>query len=415
MSNFLPEVGQYPFAGGVGSESDPYLISTPEQLSQLAYDTAQEIDYQGYYFKQTNDIDIGRLQWNPIGASATEEFRGIFDGNNKVISNLNIGTSAMPSELEEIGLFGYLSGAVIHNVNIENASIFSSLPDYYGPIGTLAGEVNSSLIHHCSASGTISSSSYNGSYVGGLVGKIDYYSQGIIACSAHVDISVSSSYSGDVGGLVGEAYCPIICSNASGDVSGYGYLGGLAGDGAAVTDCYATGAVSSSDMGGGLVGYQSGTILNSYATGSVYGYNYAGGLVGFHNYYAEIKNSFASGNVSAGYTSGDAGGLVGSCCGNIQNSYAAGQVTYGQGLLDYLYPGPSYPAASVVDCYWNASLNTTGGAGTEKTTEEMQSAAFVDLLNDELAGRAETLPTAIGRSNQVLTTICLFLTESVSE
>jgi len=388
--DLVMEAGQYPFAGGDGSESDPYLILTAEQLAQLAYDTAQEIDYQGYYFKQTDNIDIGRLQWNPIGASASEEFMGHYDGNDKVISNLTIGTSALPSELEEIGLFGYLSGAVIHNVNVENASIYSFLPDYYGEIGVLAAEVNGTLINHCSASGTISASSRSGSYVGGLVGKIDYYSEGIVACSADVDISVSSIYSGDVGGLAGEAYCPIICSSASGDVSGYGYLGGLAGDGAAVTDCYATGAVSSSYMGGGLVGYQSGTILNSYATGSVFGYYYAGGLVGSHNYYAEIKNSFASGNVSAGYTSGDAGGLVGSCCGNIQNSYAAGQVTYGQGLLDYLYPGPSYPAASAADCYWNSSLNASGGAGTGKATEEMQDEAFATLLNDEMAAGRDT-------------------------
>lgn len=385
--DLVTEVGQYPFAGGVGSESDPYLISTAEQMAQLAYDTAQEIDYQGYYFKQTNDIDIGRLQWNPIGASATEEFRGIFDGNDKVISNLTIGTSALPSELEEIGLFGYLSGAVIHNVNIENASIYSSLPDYYGEIGVLAAEVNSTLINHCSTSGTISSSSYSGSYVGGLVSKIDYYSQGIIACSADVNISVSSSSSGDVGGLVGEAYCPIIGSSASGSVSGSGYLGGLVGNTSDdVIDCYATGDISGSNMAGGLVGYQEGTVINCYSSGTVYGYYYAGGIAGYNSYYGEIKNCFATGNISAGYSAGEAGGLIGSCTGFAQNSYAAGQVTHGQGLLDFLYAGgASFPPASAEDCYWNSSLNATGGAGTGKTTAELQAVAFVDLLNDETA------------------------------
>jgi hypothetical protein len=94
----------------------------------------------------------------------------------------------------------------------------------------LAAEVNGSMIHHCSASGTISASSYSGSYVGGLVGKIDYYAEGVVACFADVDVSVSSSSLGDVGGLVGEAYCPIIGSGAAGSVSGYGYLGGLVGN-----------------------------------------------------------------------------------------------------------------------------------------------------------------------------------------
>ena len=381
--DLVTEVGQYPFAGGDGSEHDPYLISTPQQLAQIALDTAQDIDYHNIYFRQTNDIDIGGLQWNPIGASATEEFMGHFDGNNKVIQNLTIGTSEVPSELEEVGLFGYVSNAQIHNVNIENASIVSSLPDYYGEIGVLAGEVNSTLIHHCSTAGTLGSSSYSGSYVGGLVGKIDSYSKGIVACSSDVSISVGSSYLGDVGGLVGEAYCPIIGSWATGNVSGYGYLGGLAGNSTDdIIDCYSTGSVSGSYNGGGLVGYLDGSIINSYTTGTIYGYYYAGGLVGFNNYYAAVKNSFATGNVSAGYSGGSAGGLIGSCCGSVQNSYAAGQVTHGQGLLDYLYTSGG---ASAEDCYWNASLNATGGAGTGKTTGEMQATAFVDLLNIETA------------------------------
>jgi len=384
--DLVNEVGQYPFAGGEGSEQDPYLISTPLQLAQLAFDTAQDMDYRNTYFKQTEDIDLGGLQWNPIGASASEEFMGCFDGNNMTIRNLTIGTSEAASDLEEAGLFGYVSHAEIHNIHIEEASIYSALPDYYGEVGVLAAEVNSSLIHHCSTAGTIQAYSYSGSYVGGLVGKMDYYAEGIIACSSAVNITVSSSSSGDIGGLVGETYSPLIGCSASGSVSGYGYLGGLAGNSTDdVIDCSASGAVTSSYMAGGLVGYHDGTILNSYASGSVNGYYYAGGLVGFNSYYAEVKNSFATGNVSAGYAGGEAGGLIGSCCGNVMNSYAAGQATYGQGLLDYLYPGSSYPAAIAADCYWNSSLNAAGGAGTGMTTEEMQAAAFVEVLNDELA------------------------------
>lgn len=389
--DLVEEVGQHPFAGGDGTAQEPYLISTPLQLAQLAFDTAQDVDYRNTYFKQTNDIDLGGLQWNPIGASASEEFMGCFDGNNKTIRNLTIGTSEAPSELEEAGLFGYLSNAEIHNVHLADASIYSALPDYYGEVGVLAAEVNGSLIHHCSAAGTIDAYSYSGSYVGGLVGKIDYYSEGIVACSSAVDITVSSGSSGDVGGLVGETYCPIIGCRASGSVSGYGHLGGLAGNSTDdIVDCFSTGAVTGSYMAGGLVGYHDGTILNSYSTGAVYGHSYAGGLVGFNSYYAEVKNSFATGSVSAGYSGGEAGGLIGSCCGNVMNSYAAGPVTYGQGLLDYLYPGSSYPAAIAADCYWNSSLNATGGAGTGMTTEAMQAAAFVALLNNEMVAGRDT-------------------------
>ncbi len=386
--DLISEVGQYPFAGGEGSEYDPYLISTPQQLAQLAYNVERGMDYNDQYFKLDDDIDIGGLYWNPIGASASEEFMGYFDGDNRVISNLTIGSSDLPSELEEAGLFGYLASAEIHNVIIENAAIYSSLPDYYGEIGVLAGEVNSTLINHCSVSGVLSSSSYSGSYVGGLVGKIDSNSEGIIACSADVDISVSSNYSGDVGGLVGEAYCPIIGSSAAGSVSGIGYLGGLVGNSTdEIVDCYATGAVSAASMGGGLVGYNEGTVLNCYATGDVYGYWCAGGLVGFHYYNDWVRNSYATGAVSVGFNGSYnySGGLVGESCGSLQNSYAAGQATYGQGFLDYLFEG------TVTDGFWNSDLNDFGGAGTGKTTAQMQSADFAALLNSESAvGRDDT-------------------------
>ncbi len=336
----INEVGQYPFDDGDGTKDDPFLISTPQQLAQLAYNVAQEINYQDQYLKLTANLDLSGLDWRPIGASATEEFMGHFDGNNKTISNLSIGSSATPCDLEEVGLFGYVSYAHIHNLRIENAAVYSSLPDYYGDIGVLAGEVNDTVISFCSVSGTLSASSYSGSYVGGLVGSI--YCPGkysVIGCSAAVDITVSSGSDGDIGGLIGETYCKIIACSASGNISGSGYMGGLVGNSTAdIVDCFATGNINSTCMAGGLVGYNEGDIYNCYAIGTVYGYEYSGGLVGFHNYNDLIANSDATGNVSGGPGGNDVGGLVGSSYGNMLNCYASGQVTNGQGLTDYLYP-----------------------------------------------------------------------------
>jgi hypothetical protein len=136
---------QYPFDGN-GTIDDPYLISTPQQLAQLAYNVNQDNNYQGEYIKVTANIDLAGLNWVPIGTSATEEFRGNFDGNNKVISNLSIGSAETPNDAAELGLFGYLSNAKIHNVIIENAAIYSGIPDDYGDIGVLAGEISSAVV-----------------------------------------------------------------------------------------------------------------------------------------------------------------------------------------------------------------------------------------------------------------------------
>ncbi len=88
-----------------------------------------------------------------------------------------------------------------------------------------------------------------------------------------------------------------------------GSLAGYLGEASAVTNCYATGTVTSgSNPVGGLIGVVSNsTITNSYATCSVTG-NTAGGLVGGMGGTSVITNSYA-----AGFVTGQnyPGGLVG--------------------------------------------------------------------------------------------------------
>jgi hypothetical protein len=50
------------FAGGSGTEDDPYLISTPEQLKNLGkYRFMEDINK---CFRLINDIDLGVPPWN---------------------------------------------------------------------------------------------------------------------------------------------------------------------------------------------------------------------------------------------------------------------------------------------------------------------------------------------------------------
>ena len=119
-------------------------------------------------------------------------------------------------------------------------------------------------------------------------------------------------------------------------------LFGVTGTGAEVQnlgllDAYvkAEGTDSGTVNAGGLAGvnYGRGTIRNSYATGEVTatatdsGFVFAGGLVGSSGS-STILNSYATGEVTArgrGWTY--AGGLVGSSSSTILNSYATGEVT----------------------------------------------------------------------------------------
>ena len=137
------------------------------------------------------------------------------------------------------------------------------------------------------------------------------------------------------------------------DVSGYQYVGALAGyNGGTISNSYATGTVTgdaaySYDIGG-LVGYNEGTIENSYATGDVSGYEEVGGLVGYNSY--EIYNSYATGTVTGDAAdSYDIGGLVGYNEGTIENSYATCDVSgyeYIGGLVGYNNGG------NISECAW---------------------------------------------------------------
>ena len=79
------------FAGGNGSENDPYQISTSEELAFLAQQVNSGNSYAGIHLELTNDIDLNNLEWTPIG-NGEFPFMGSFDGNEHTIKNLKIST-----------------------------------------------------------------------------------------------------------------------------------------------------------------------------------------------------------------------------------------------------------------------------------------------------------------------------------
>ena len=188
-------------------------------------------------------------------------------------------------------------------------------------------------------------------------GNVDgFYQVGGLVGSTGVASYITNSYAtgevtgGDeIGGLVGrlDDNHEITNSYATGDVTGDDDIGGLVGNlqnGAHITHSYATGDVTGmvefegGDIGG-LVGHSQGLVTNTHATGDVTGVFDVGGLVGDLQPSGEIRNSYATGNVSANGSDGGWrngwGGLVGEFSGFIENSFATGNVVadYNAGAL----------------------------------------------------------------------------------
>ena len=110
------------YGGGSGTMDDPYIINYYDQLELLAEEKARG------YFKQTCDIDFP--EWanhnsidtvNELKADPEKE-KFVYDGGGYAIRNLNS------------PLFGKVSGALITNVNIQDAKILNPAYKNYGLI-----------------------------------------------------------------------------------------------------------------------------------------------------------------------------------------------------------------------------------------------------------------------------------------
>ncbi|WP_236290001.1 hypothetical protein [Paenibacillus allorhizoplanae] len=90
------------FAGGIGTQEQPYEISTAEHLNNVRNNLEP-----GLYFKLIDDIDLNVSPykdgdgWLPIGSDGSA-FRGIIDGNGHIIRGLTINRSGVSF----IGLYG---------------------------------------------------------------------------------------------------------------------------------------------------------------------------------------------------------------------------------------------------------------------------------------------------------------------
>ncbi|MDR1138497.1 MAG: hypothetical protein LBK70_01325 [Clostridiales bacterium] len=114
------------FDGGNGTQEDPYLISTPEQLALMAYKINHHVGEQEWLTAQymlTGDIDMSAHRWLPVGRWENgRDFCGVFNGAGHTISNLLVFSHWDWSNGTVVGMFGVLGDqAVITNLQLSQA------------------------------------------------------------------------------------------------------------------------------------------------------------------------------------------------------------------------------------------------------------------------------------------------------
>ena len=263
------------YGGGDGTAEDPYRIYTAEQLNVIG---TRPNDWNKHFILMA-DIDLSEYQgetFHIIGSYTdsfnNQSFSGVFDGNNHAIYNFNY-TSM---DQDNIGIFGYVSGAQIKNLGIVDPNIHTGGDSAGSIVGWLRnGNLTNCYAKSCNVSGVMS--------IGGLVGRARQGNMRIFQCSSSGTIS-GDTYAGGLVGQIGEGTVTQCYSNAN--VTGNKNVGGLIGktgeETSAVTDCYATGRVEGDTYVGGLVGQvERGTAYKCYSVGKVIGNSRTGGFTGY--------------------------------------------------------------------------------------------------------------------------------------
>ena len=325
------------FAGGTGTQNDPYQIATAAQLRAFAAAVNEEEHFDGEYIVLTADIDLSDAQWMPVGSAGGHYFAGIFDGQNHCIRGMKIGTQETPADYVSAGLFACIDGAVVRNLAVADAEIYIARPDAVRTYaGIIAGVTDNSetgagaVINNCAVSGTIYNKSVDWSQNGGITAYC--YNSMILNCGAQVDItSISTGGTALAGGIVGQDGFAIVANNyARGSI-------------------YAEAGVNSATIGG-IAGMQAGVAGNNYA---------------------DVK--LVSKNAT-----GDIGGITG-------RNTAIGTIIYG-----YFNSEQEQRSGNTVIAEPKAvgeNVTMLGNTGVVKetagmTAAELKSEAFRDLLND---------------------------------
>ena len=135
------------YAGGDGTKDNPWKISSDLELAKLALDVTNgksQTMYSGRYFQLSDNIDLSKGIWMPIGTwnNATQNFfAGKFNGDGHAIKNMLIQWTNISGKEASWGLFSRLNGkgtneagyASVTNLLIEDACI-EKKKDYV-PVG----------------------------------------------------------------------------------------------------------------------------------------------------------------------------------------------------------------------------------------------------------------------------------------
>ena len=256
------------FAGGDGSEANPYLIANAKHLDNMHVDGVLKHG-ERVYFRLIDNIDMESYltsnTWLPLNSSSPYDYIIDFDGNNHTIDNFSCSfdssglTDPAHAANSKPSFFGLLYGSC-YDVTFTNATITTN----YGTSGVIGGYIGyngkkAEVYNVHVKNSTINKTANSGdSGIGSFAGRITFAY--IESCSAE-NITINGTSIEFLGGLIG-----IALSDASrvrncwtsGVIHGNQKLGGICGalinNETEVINCFSTVTLDATRFAGGIVG-----------------------------------------------------------------------------------------------------------------------------------------------------------------
>ncbi len=259
---------------GEGTEENPYIITTAEELALLSQNVRYGQSYDDCYFELGADIVLndstnwqewGSINeeghviapvntWTPIGLYDNYGFKGYFDGKNHTISGMYVNNI----NGKHFGLFGYAYNYDynIKNLIVKNSYVFGKNThedDYYdAKVGGIVGYGNAENCHfsgtvvgdvghtymvniggvvgygaasNCTTQGKVYAveKEYTTSYVGGIIGRSIF--EETLNCKNYAE--VKGTYVGGITAYGDASYC----ENYGSLYAKSGKVGGITGEG----------------------------------------------------------------------------------------------------------------------------------------------------------------------------------------
>ena len=382
---------------GAGTSADPYLINNADDLNALASETQTA----GKFFRQTADIEIANVA---IG-SANAPFEGVYDGYDFAITGLNT----------NCGLFAFVDGATIKNVNVEGTVTVGAYA------AGVVGKAIDATVSNCSFTGTIVDAAANAftAYVGGICAYADAETV-VTDCKANVTAALEEApYIFYLGGIAGINNGVVMASSANGSISVVSdnyvlAVGGIAGknigevsgskNNAAISGVIANDAARLYIAG--VVGENAGDVERTENTATVTSTAsneypaYVGGIVGYNvnGVVAESKNTGAV-NASASYVGGVLGlNMASEGDAVVSDTLNAGAVATTDGVAGGIAGGSFAMKGEENSSSISASLNTEAVTGGDAAignvyAEDNASSDIYDNIATSASNYADTMTT----------------------